>query len=81
LPSAEAYTCAARWCRGREARTLQGLRKRISSLFLAFIETPEFNPESSRFQIVPVDFQENYVYERVERSMARPTVLSAARVV
>jgi hypothetical protein len=63
-------------CRGRESKTLQGLRKRISSLFLAFIETPEFNPESSRFQIVPVDFQENFVYERVERSTARAATVS-----
>jgi hypothetical protein len=31
---------------------LEGLRKRISSLFLNFIETPEFNPEAARFQIV-----------------------------
>jgi len=37
--------------RGRHAKTLVGLRKRISNLFLAFIETPEFNPESKRYQI------------------------------
>jgi len=37
--------------RGRHAKTLIGLRKRISNLFLAFIETPEFNPESKRYQI------------------------------
>ena len=29
--------------RGRSPKTMEGLRKRISSLFLAFIETPEFN--------------------------------------
>lgn len=31
--------------RGRNPATLEGLRRRISSLFLAFIKTPEFNPE------------------------------------
>lgn len=30
-----------------------GLRKRLVNLFLQFIETPEFNPEASRFQKVP----------------------------
>jgi len=49
------------------------LRKRISSLFLTFIETPEFNPESSRFQIVPMEF-ESYLFERLEKSQAKATV-------
>lgn len=40
--------------RGRSPKVLDGLRKRISSLFLNFIETPEFNPEAARFQIVPM---------------------------
>ena len=35
--------------RGRSAKTLDGLRKRLANLFLAFIETPEFNPEAVRF--------------------------------
>uniref|UniRef100_A0A061QS56 Iq and ubiquitin-like domain-containing n=1 Tax=Tetraselmis sp. GSL018 TaxID=582737 RepID=A0A061QS56_9CHLO len=42
--------------RGRSPTIMDGLRRRISSLFLAFIETPEFNPEAGRFQIVPLDF-------------------------
>jgi hypothetical protein len=33
---------------------LEGLRKRISSLFLTFIETPEFNPEAASYQVVPM---------------------------
>ena len=33
-------------CRGRQAKTLEGLRKRISSLFLDFVEDPVFNPAS-----------------------------------
>ena len=39
--------------RGRSESSLQGLRKRLANLFLQFIETPEFNPESARFQKVP----------------------------
>ena len=39
--------------RGRDEKSLEGLRLRISRLFLTFIETPEFNPEASRFQRVP----------------------------
>ena len=35
--------------RGRSASSVDGLRKRISNLFLQFIETPDFNPESTRF--------------------------------
>eukprot|EP00753_Platysulcus_tardus_P018650 PLAT7002.1.p1 GENE.PLAT7002.1~~PLAT7002.1.p1 ORF type:complete len:768 (+),score=410.07 PLAT7002.1:32-2305(+) len=42
--------------RGRSEKSLEGLRKRINNLFLQFIETPEFNPEASRFQKVPRDF-------------------------
>jgi hypothetical protein len=35
--------------RGRSESSLEGLRKRLSNLFLQFIETPEFNPEAARF--------------------------------
>merc|ERR1711988_1371802 len=35
--------------RGRSASSVEGLRKRILNLFLQFIETPDFNPESTRF--------------------------------
>ena len=59
--------------RGRSPKLLEGLRKRISSLFLTFIETPEFNPESARFQIVPKEF-ESYLFERLEKSQAKATV-------
>jgi hypothetical protein len=33
--------------RGRKEKSLEGLRKRLSNLFLQFIEIPEFNPESA----------------------------------
>jgi hypothetical protein len=35
--------------RGRDAKMMIGLRKRLSNLFLRFIETPEFNPEAARY--------------------------------
>lgn len=34
--------------RGLRSDSLEGLRKRISNLFLTFCETPEFNPEAAR---------------------------------
>ena len=37
--------------RGRNPKTLSGLRRRISHLFLTFLETPEFNPEVAKYQI------------------------------
>ena len=39
--------------RGRSETSLEGLRLRLSNLFLQFIETPEFNPEAARFQKLP----------------------------
>eukprot|EP00163_Fabomonas_tropica_P026048 TRINITY_DN463_c0_g1_i1.p1 TRINITY_DN463_c0_g1~~TRINITY_DN463_c0_g1_i1.p1 ORF type:complete len:504 (+),score=127.03 TRINITY_DN463_c0_g1_i1:202-1713(+) len=45
--------------RGRPEKSLSGLRKRLSNLFLQFIETPEFNPEAVRFQKVPRDLLVN----------------------
>lgn len=39
--------------RGRPEKALAGLRKRVSNMFLQFIETPEFNPEATRFLKVP----------------------------
>lgn len=35
--------------RGRKDKSLVGLRKRLSNLFLEFIEEPEFNPEAIQF--------------------------------
>jgi hypothetical protein len=43
---------------------LVGLRRRLSNMFLQFIETPEFNPEAARFQKVPADV--------IARSSIRP---------
>ena len=42
--------------RGRSEKSLAGLRQRSASLFLQFVETPEFNPEAARFQRVPREF-------------------------
>ena len=44
-------------CRGRQAKTLEGLRKRISSLFLDFVEDPVFNPASKS-----TPSEDDYVY-------------------
>jgi hypothetical protein len=33
-----------------------GLRQRLNNLYLNFIETPMFNPEAARFQIIPKDY-------------------------
>ena len=38
--------------RGRPEKSLEGLRQRLANLFLQFTETPEFNPESSRYKKV-----------------------------
>jgi hypothetical protein len=35
--------------RGRREANLEGLRRRLSNLFLQFVETPEFNPEAYVF--------------------------------
>jgi hypothetical protein len=40
--------------RGRGEASLVGLRQRLANLFLQFIETPEFNPESAQFKKVAV---------------------------
>ncbi|EQC25789.1 hypothetical protein SDRG_16385 [Saprolegnia diclina VS20] len=38
--------------RGRSVKSLEGLRKRISNLFLQFVETPAYNPEAASLQHV-----------------------------
>eukprot|EP01010_Urceolus_cornutus_P001799 NODE_236_length_1954_cov_254.998950_g186_i0.p1 GENE.NODE_236_length_1954_cov_254.998950_g186_i0~~NODE_236_length_1954_cov_254.998950_g186_i0.p1 ORF type:complete len:555 (-),score=123.87 NODE_236_length_1954_cov_254.998950_g186_i0:218-1882(-) len=42
--------------RGRKEKQLEGLRQRMSNLFLQFCETPEFNPEAINHQRVPLEF-------------------------
>lgn len=46
--------------RGRSEASFSSLRKRLSNLFLQFVETPEFNPEALKF-------------ERVSRDMVKQT--------
>ncbi|DBA79120.1 hypothetical protein WJX77_008342 [Trebouxia sp. C0004] len=50
--------------RGRKAGSMEGLRKRISTLFLQFIENPMFNPEAANFFNLAVKTcsTENYMY-------------------
>jgi len=38
--------------RGRSEKSVEGLRQRILSLFLQFIETPEFNPEAAKLKYI-----------------------------
>ncbi|KAJ3192659.1 hypothetical protein HK101_006179, partial [Irineochytrium annulatum] len=38
--------------RGRDEKSLEGLRRRVGNLFLQFIQTPEFNPEAAHHQKV-----------------------------
>jgi len=45
--------------RGRPEISLESLRKRLSNLFLQFIETPEFNPEAVRHLKVPREILSN----------------------
>jgi hypothetical protein len=61
--------------RGRSVRTIQGLRRRISSLFLMFVETPEFNPEASAIQVTPCD-PKDYL-ERGARMAAASEVVAS----
>jgi hypothetical protein len=39
--------------RQRSSLSMEGLRKRLSNLFLQFVHTPQFNPESANFQQIP----------------------------
>lgn len=57
--------------RGRSEKSLEGLRRRVSNLFLQFIETPEFNPEAARFQKVPRDLSTRPSVRPVTDSMIR----------
>ncbi|KAK9828672.1 hypothetical protein WJX72_001452 [[Myrmecia] bisecta] len=54
--------------RGRHPKTLEGLRKRISTLFLQFVETPEFNPEAKALQIQTIH-STDYLYTANQMAM------------
>jgi len=41
--------------RGRKDKSLVGLRKRLSNMFLEFIEQPEFNPEAVQYVKIPLE--------------------------
>jgi hypothetical protein len=53
-------------CRGRSPKTLDGLRRRIAGLFLAFCKNPAFNPEAGRLQLVPGGPAEPETFEYVD---------------
>jgi hypothetical protein len=50
---------------------MEGLRKRISSLFLAYIETPEFNSEAGRLKVVGPGQVQQYKYDQAGSATAR----------
>jgi hypothetical protein len=52
---------------------LDGLRKRLAGLFLKFCQTPDYNPEASRFQVAAAATasSERFMYADVERERAR----------
>jgi hypothetical protein len=53
-------------CRGRSPKTLDGLRRRIAGLFLAFCKNPAFNPEAGQLQLVPGGPSEPETFEYVD---------------
>ena len=54
--------------RRRDPRTMAGLRKRLGGLFLQFIETPEFNPEASRYSVAALAKAEREAEREAERA-------------
>jgi hypothetical protein len=54
--------------RRRDPATMAGLRKRLSGLFLQFIETPEFNPEASRYSVAALAKAEREAEREAERA-------------
>jgi hypothetical protein len=64
--------------RGRDPSALAGLRRRISSLFLQFCETPEFNPESARYSVA-AQHAEEAEREATEKAAMRSSVREAMR--
>ena len=57
--------------RGRSPTVLEGLRRRISSLFLSYIEAPEFNSEARRLKVVGPGQQQQFKYGQAGRATAR----------
>lgn len=57
--------------RGIKEENLMGLRKRISTLYLQYIKTPQFNPAVTKHLKVPIDIndttKENYYCSTCER--------------
>ena len=53
--------------RGVKESNLEGLRKRISTLFLQYIKTPTFNPEAARLlKVIVINYcTRNHVYNLI----------------
>ena len=64
--------------RGRAPATMAGLRRRLANLFLQFVETPEFNPESARYSVAALAAQEAETMEQLKRTRGRENVAARA---
>ncbi len=64
--------------RGRDFRSMAGLRKRTANLFLNFIETPEHNPEALRYSVKALANAEREREREMERA-ARETRIRASQ--
>lgn len=66
--------------RGRLGRNLEGLRTRIKHLFLTFIQTPEFNPEASRFQRIPIEFLDRPMIKPIPPTRYKAKTMTAEQI-
>ena len=57
---------------------MAGLRRRLANLFLQFVETPEFNPESARYSVAALAAQEAETMEQLKRTRGRENVAAKA---
>ena len=64
--------------RGRAPATMAGLRRRLANLFLQFVETPEFNPESARYSVAALAAREAETMEQLKRTRGRENVAARA---
>ncbi|KAF1785993.1 IQ motif, EF-hand binding site [Phytophthora cactorum] len=60
--------------RGRKEKSLEGLRKRLTNLFLQFIETPEFNPEAAALKHAL--FSPNMMHQDKKQKYSTPALLT-----
>jgi hypothetical protein len=57
--------------RGRSPAVMEGLRRRISGLFLSFVEDPAFNSEAARLKVAGPGRAQQFHYSEAGRGTAR----------